>query len=83
MRRCWLTVRPRAPPRPRWDDPGRALTDVPAQSLVQELEWCLRWIEEVDPSREQIETWMESREKAVQAGLQSEPDWEALFADRA
>lgn len=68
---------------PRWDDPGRSLADVPAQALVQELEWCLRWMEEVDPTPDQIDAWMQGREKAVQAGLQTEPDWDSLFADRA
>lgn len=68
---------------PRWNDPDRSLADVPDDALQRELEWCLRWMDEVDPTPEQIMTWMDDREKALQAGAQSEPDWESLFADRA
>ncbi|TNF19623.1 MAG: DUF1353 domain-containing protein [Rhodobacteraceae bacterium] len=68
---------------PRWDDPERSLADVPGAALMQELEWCLRWIEAVDPTPAQIAAWMERRETALQTGHQSAPDWDSLFGDRA
>lgn len=68
---------------PRWNNPTRDLTSLSDEVLRQEFEWCLRWMEKVDPDPDQIDAWMESREKALQAGTQSEPDWSALFSDKA
>ncbi|MGY3437415.1 MULTISPECIES: DUF1353 domain-containing protein [unclassified Marinovum] len=68
---------------PRWDDPARTLEAVSEVVLAQEMIWCLTWIDAVDPSLEQIEAWMQKREAALRAGTQSEPDWDALLADRA
>ncbi|MEC3862268.1 DUF1353 domain-containing protein [Mesobacterium sp. TK19101] len=68
---------------PRWNDPERSLDRVSVAALQQELEWCLKWLDGADPSVDRIEEWMRGREAALRNGTQAEPDWEALFADRA
>lgn len=63
---------------PRWDDPQRGMSQVSDELLVQEMEWCMRWIEETNPTRERIERWMGGREDALRAGSPVEPDFAAL-----
>jgi len=68
---------------PRWNDPDRSLDGVSEAALKQELEWCVKWLDGADPSVERIEHWMQGREAALRDGTQTEPNWEALFADQA
>lgn len=58
---------------PRWDDPDRSLEDVPEEVLLQEMEWCLEWIEQKDPGIARIEEWMREREALLQAGTAERP----------
>ena len=58
---------------PRWDDPARSLEGVPPEVLLQEMEWCLKWIEAKDPDVARIEEWMQSREQALRDGTASRP----------
>lgn len=66
---------------PRWNDPDRDLTAVSQEALLREMEWCLFWIDRAEPSADEIERWMVNREQGLITGTQSEPDWEALFAN--
>lgn len=58
---------------PRWNDAERSLEGVAEDDLLRELDWCLRWIEENDPSADEIVTWMRDREMALLMGEQVEP----------
>lgn len=61
---------------PRWDDPERTLDSLPQKMLLQEMEWCLKWIELTDPTPEEIEKWMEERERLLLSGApQVIPDY--------
>ncbi len=59
---------------PRWDDPDRDMQIVPNEVLRAGFDDCKAWIEEDNPTREQIESWMDNREPTVLAvsKLQSE-----------
>lgn len=52
---------------PRWDDPGRSLEAVPEASLLREYRKCVAWVEKNDPTREEIDAWMEQREAELLA----------------
>lgn len=61
---------------PRWDEPKRLLDSVPPEKLLQEMEWCLKWIELTDPTPQEIEQWMEERETLLLSGAeQTIPDY--------
>ncbi|MBV7396329.1 DUF1353 domain-containing protein [Mameliella sediminis] len=61
---------------PRWDEPEMSLADVPEAKLLQEMEWCLEWIELADPSPDEIEQWMEDRTQILlSGGPQTMPDY--------
>lgn len=60
---------------PRWNDPDRSLEGVSQEDILREMEWCLRWIEENDPSADEIVTWMRDREMALLTGQQAQPDY--------
>ncbi|WP_417206592.1 DUF1353 domain-containing protein [Antarctobacter sp.] len=61
---------------PRWDEPERELSHLPAAVLRQEMEWCLKWIELTDPTPQEIDQWMEEREKVLLSGEpQTIPDY--------
>jgi hypothetical protein len=64
---------------PRWNDPGRKLDTVSTERKKQELEWCIRFIEGANPSRERIVEWMTSREPVMKAPVHAEPDWNTLL----
>ena len=69
---------------PRWNhDRSRDLGIVSSRALRQEMEWCMRWIKRMDPSRERIVQWMKSRESDLRTGNQKEPDWDKLFSEDA
>lgn len=63
---------------PRWDDPARSLDGVPSERLVQEMEWCLRFIAIADPDRDALIAWMRAREGALIDGTATAPDFAAL-----
>ncbi|HLT48118.1 MAG TPA: DUF1353 domain-containing protein [Rubricoccaceae bacterium] len=50
---------------PRWDDPARSLDHVPDDALRAVFEDCKRWIEANDPTVEEVEAWMEKRERQL------------------
>jgi len=52
---------------PRWDDPETDLGDVPDEVLRAGYDGCKEWIEENNPTPEEIESWMEAREPTVVA----------------
>ncbi len=52
---------------PRWDDPEHSLDDVSDERLRAELEACTAWIEEKNPTVEEVEEWMGRREQALRA----------------
>lgn len=58
---------------PRWNEPDRSLEGVSEEDLLREMEWCLRWIEENDPSADEIIDWMRDREMALLKGEQVTP----------
>lgn len=61
---------------PRWDEPTRMLSHLPDEVLLQEMEWCLEWIQLTDPSPDEIEQWMEERETLLLSGEpQTIPDY--------
>ncbi|WGW03830.1 DUF1353 domain-containing protein [Tropicibacter oceani] len=60
---------------PRWNDPDRTLEGVEESALLREMEWCLKWIEETDPSADEIVDWMKAREMALKAGDSAKPDY--------
>lgn len=61
---------------PRWDDPERSLDHLPDEKLLQEMEWCLQWIDLTDPSPDEIEQWMEEREELLLSEApQTAPDY--------
>lgn len=64
---------------PRWDDPERML-DVAQDRLVQEMAWCIEFIERGDPSREELVEWMRSREELLIGPEHTEPNWDVLLA---
>ncbi len=66
---------------PRWNDAERSLATISEQALRQEMEWCLYWIDRVEPTADQIERWMLTRERGLLDGTQTEPDWDAIFRD--
>jgi hypothetical protein len=61
---------------PRWNDPDRSLEGVSEEDILREMEWCLRWIEENDPSADEIVTWMRDREMALLSGDQEKLGYE-------
>lgn len=65
---------------PRWREPSRSLEGLSEAALLQEMEWCMRWIEEVNPTRERIVEWMKGREPMLRAGTAKAPDFDALRA---
>ena len=65
---------------PRWDDPAREI-EVAADRLLQEMEWCIRWIEAKAPPRERIVEWMRSREPILTGPDHTPPDFDALMAE--
>jgi len=64
---------------PRWDT-ERDISTIPSVTLIQEMQWCAQWIEEVSPTRERIIEWMREREPALVAGTAKKPDFDALRA---
>ncbi|WP_299846379.1 DUF1353 domain-containing protein [uncultured Roseovarius sp.] len=66
---------------PRWGDRSRDMSSVSRTHMVQEMEWCIRWIKRMKPSRERIVDWMKSREANLRANTPQEPDWKTLFAE--
>lgn len=60
---------------PRWDDPSRDLSDVPAETLGQELVWCLDWIEAENPTPKEIMDWMTEREGVLMSGTHGPPGY--------
>lgn len=58
---------------PRWDDPARSLEGVPEDRLRREMEWCLEWIRDTDPSADDIVAWMRDRETALIDGTHRAP----------
>lgn len=66
---------------PRWDDPARDLSTVPEQRLLQEMEWCLRWLRAANPGRDRITAWMKEREAALRADTHTEPNWDILLSE--
>ena len=66
---------------PRWEDPGRDLSNVPRIRYLQEMEWCIEWITAKNPSRERIIEWMVSRETVLTGPLHLLPNWDALLAE--
>lgn len=66
---------------PRWNDPSRNLSAVSDARLVQEMEWCIRWIKRMNPSRERIIRWMEDREAVLTSADHTEPNFDALFSE--
>lgn len=66
---------------PRWNDPERDLSQVSPDVLLREMEWCLFWIDRAEPTADEIERWMKSREQGLISGTQVEPDWDMLFAN--
>lgn len=58
---------------PRRGDPTRSLDGVQEVLLLQEMEWCVRFIQKVDPSRAEIEAWMSKREAGLLSGNPVEP----------
>ena len=48
---------------PRWDDPDRNLEKVPDDKLKAVFERCKVWIQENDPTIDEIEAWMDEREQ--------------------
>ncbi|MFC0161837.1 DUF1353 domain-containing protein [Mameliella alba] len=53
---------------PRWNEPDVSLAHIPDEVLLQEMEWCLEWIELADPTPEEIEQWMEERGQLLLSG---------------
>lgn len=66
---------------PRWDDPSRDLSHVSNEALILEMAWCLHWIDNAEPTVDQIERWMKMREAGLINGTQTEPDWDKLFTE--
>lgn len=61
---------------PRWDEPEISLHSLPMKMLLQEMEWCLKWIELTDPTADEIEKWMDERAKMLLSGApQVIPDY--------
>lgn len=52
---------------PRWDDPEHSLDKVSDERLKAEYEACKKWIERESPTVEEVEGWMDRREKALRA----------------
>jgi tetratricopeptide (TPR) repeat protein len=52
---------------PRWDDPESDLRVVPDEVLRAGYDGCKEWIEENQPTPEEIESWMQAREPTVVA----------------
>lgn len=53
---------------PRWNDPEHDLSEAPEEALIAEFEACKKWIEKNDPTRAEIEAWMDKREGDLLAG---------------
>ena len=67
---------------PRWDEPDMSLAHLPESMLLQEMEWCLEWIELTDPSPDEIAQWMEERSRILLSGVpQTKPDYLREAAD--
>lgn len=58
---------------PRWDDPARDLDRIAPEILLQELEWCLEWIQLKEPSLARIQSWMTNRETVMKSGNHTIP----------
>lgn len=56
---------------PRWNDPERNLDGIPDEVILAEFEACKKWIEKKDPTVDEIEEWMDKREKKL---LASQPE---------
>ncbi len=50
---------------PRWNDPEGDLSEVPDEVLQEEFERCQEWMEENDPSIDEVVEWMEKNEAAL------------------
>lgn len=57
---------------PRWNDPEHILDGVPDDALRTEFAACEKWIEKEDPTVNEIEAWMEKREAALLATVNSQ-----------
>ena len=68
---------------PRWNDEQRSLEQVSNEQLLQEMQWCKKWIQKDNPSRQRIEKWMTARERNLQNGTSTEPNWEKLASEVA
>ena len=53
---------------PRWNEPDVSLSHIPDEVLLQEMEWCLEWIDLVDPMPDEIAQWMEDRGQLLLSG---------------
>ena len=56
---------------PTWPFPDDAVVatrlPVPDANLLQEFQWCSKWVEEADPSIDRITSWMDTRHDVLQA----------------
>ncbi len=52
---------------PRWNDPDNDLQIVPSEVLRAGFDGCKKWIEDTDPTLEEIESWMDKREPTILA----------------
>lgn len=50
---------------PRWDDPGRDLSEVSDEMLTSMFYSSKKWIESSEPKLTEIEAWMDKREPAL------------------
>lgn len=63
---------------PRWDEPKRSFDSVPKEILIQEMKWCIEFIEKKNPSIDEIKEWMRNREAGILSGTPVKPDFAAL-----
>ncbi|MEO0343218.1 MAG: DUF1353 domain-containing protein [Pseudomonadota bacterium] len=64
---------------PRWNDAARDMSEVSAQRLYREMEWCIFWITRANPSRDEIITWMRKREAVLKSADHTPPNWDNLL----
>jgi len=50
---------------PRWDDVSWRITALPEDAVLAEYQKCLDWMDENDPTLDQVEAWMDKRETAL------------------
>jgi hypothetical protein len=63
---------------PRWDEPKRSFKNVPKDILIQEMKWCIEFIETKNPSINEIKEWMRGREAGILSGSPVKPDFATL-----